>query len=134
MEREEQSLKRTCEDLRLTLETRTRELGQSQELYTKLKQRVLSQNQDINPGLSRSQTPIQGGAALDTARNHVQSQLPRPVMPAGVRADVSNNFPPSPGYSKTQPTSTTLVEWSKPALSQSMCYEHPAGVKELIML
>ncbi|KAL2267724.1 hypothetical protein VTJ83DRAFT_5001 [Remersonia thermophila] len=42
MECEEHALRRQCEELRLTLESRTRELSQAQELYRKLKQKVLS--------------------------------------------------------------------------------------------
>ncbi|KAL2258166.1 hypothetical protein VTK26DRAFT_8639 [Humicola hyalothermophila] len=122
MEREEQSLKRTCEDLRLTLEARTRELSQSQELYSKLKQRVLhSQNRGISPGILRSRTPLQGGPVVDGTGGHPQSQLPRPVMPAGIRSSASNYFPASPNCSKMQLTSTTLHDWNKPAgLSQQV--------------
>lgn len=120
MEREEHSLRRKYEDLRLTLDTRTRELAQSQELYAKLKQRVLlSQAQDIGPGLSRTQTPIQRAGALDTSHGHAPSQLPRPVMSMGTRGGgVSTYFPDSPGYSKNKSGTATLVGWNKPAPSQ----------------
>ena len=122
MERDEHSLKRTCEDLRHTLDTRTRELSQSQELYSKLKQRVLlNQTQDMAPGVSRSRTPVQGGGTFDASRGHTQSQLPRPVMPQGARVAATSYFPASPGYSKSKPGSATLVEWNQPALSQRRC-------------
>lgn len=121
MEREDHTLKRTCDELRHTLDTRTRELAQSQELYSKLKQRVLN-TQDVPSGVSRSGTPVQGGGAFDGPRGHAQSQLPRPVMPVGARGAATSYFPASPGYSKTQPNSTTLVEWNKPVLSQRTCH------------
>ncbi|KAL2016154.1 hypothetical protein VTK56DRAFT_4122 [Thermocarpiscus australiensis] len=118
MEREEHNLRRKCEDLRLTLENRTKELAQSQELYTKLKQRVLlSQSQDIPSGVWRSRTPAQAGA-LDAGHTQAHSQIPRPVMPVSARAGASTFFPTSPGYANTQPSSTSLVEWNKPAFSQ----------------
>ncbi|KAK4134206.1 hypothetical protein BT67DRAFT_497117 [Trichocladium antarcticum] len=121
MEREEHGLKRTCEDLRLTLDSRTRELSQSQELYSKLKQRVLlNQTQNLAPGVSRSRTPVQGGGPFDAGRGHSQSQLPRPVLPPGTtRATAAASyFPASPGYPKSHSGPSTLVEWNKPAISQ----------------
>ena len=119
MEREEHALRRQCEDLRLTLDNRTRELSQSQELYSKLKQRVLlNQTQEAPPSVSRSRTPLRAHGTTDAGHREAQSQLPRPVMPIGAKAGVSNYFPASPGYSKTQPSSAALVEWNKPTLSQ----------------
>ncbi|KAK4042825.1 hypothetical protein C8A01DRAFT_44183 [Parachaetomium inaequale] len=119
MEREEHTLRRQCEDLRLTLENRTRELSQSQELYSKLKQRVLlGQTQEAPPSVSRSRTPLRAHGTADAGYRDAQSQLPRPAMPVGVKTGVSNYFPASPGFSKTQPSSTAPAEWNKPTLSQ----------------
>ncbi|KAK4238180.1 hypothetical protein C8A03DRAFT_44049 [Achaetomium macrosporum] len=128
MEREEYALRRKCEELRLALEDRTKELSQSRELYSKLKHRVLlNQTQDIAPSLARSQTPVQTGTALDASRGHTQSQLPRPVMPVAARTGVSSYFPASPGYSKTQPSSNDRLEWNKPALSHSTVPATPSS-------
>jgi E3 ubiquitin-protein ligase CCNP1IP1 len=129
MEREEHTLRRKCEDLRLTLDSRTRELSQSQELYSKLKQRVLlSQNQEIPPSVSASRSPMQAAGSVDAGQGQAHSQLPRPVLPVGARTGVSNYFPASPGYSKPQPSSTAIVEWNKPVFTQRRCYSvgiHP---------
>jgi E3 ubiquitin-protein ligase CCNP1IP1 len=123
MEREEHTLRRKCEDLRLTLDNRTRELSQSQELYSKLKQRVLlSQNQEIPTSVSTSRSPMQAVGSVDAGQGQAHSQLPRPVLPVGARTGVSNYFPASPGYSKPQPSSTTIVEWNKPVFTQRRCY------------
>ncbi|KAK3306954.1 uncharacterized protein B0T15DRAFT_553131 [Chaetomium strumarium] len=122
MEREEYELRRKCEELRLALEDRTKELSQSRELYSKLKHRVLlNQTQDIAPGIARSQTPVNAGAALDASRGHTPSQPPRPGIPVAARAGVSNYFPASPRYSKTQPSSNERSEWNKPAFSHRRC-------------
>jgi len=119
MERDENALRRKCEDLRLTLESRTRELSQSQELYSKLKQRVLSsQTQEVPPSVSRSRTPIQAPPTGDAGHGQTKSQLPRPVLSMGARAGTSNYFPASPRHSKTQPISGALMEWNRPVFSQ----------------
>ncbi|KAL2127680.1 hypothetical protein VTI74DRAFT_10318 [Chaetomium olivicolor] len=121
MEHEEHALRRKCEDLRLTLENRTRELSQSQELYSKLKQRVLlSQTQEIAPSIARSQTPVQRVVTADIGHGNTQSQLPRPVMPVGAKAGVSDYFPVSPGYSKSQTAPAALVESNKPSFSHNV--------------
>ncbi|SPQ20007.1 50fc2991-50e5-44a9-8cf7-a27fee9fcc6f [Thermothielavioides terrestris] len=112
METEEQALRRKYEDLRVTLENRTRELSQFQELYSKLKQRV------IGSGIPRSHTPVQGAAAVDPTHGRAQSQLPRPIMPLGARTGVPNYFPASPGYPKSQPNLNAVAQWNKPAFAQ----------------
>lgn len=55
---------------------------------------------------------------MGLSREHTHSQLPRPVAPVSARAGMSSYFPASPGYSKAQPNSATLVGWNKPAVSQ----------------
>ncbi len=126
MEREEQALRRKCEDLRLTLENRTRELSQSQELYSKLKQRVLmSQAQELPPSVARSRTPIQAPGSGDGGHGPAQSQLPRPIMPVSAPTGAPNYFPASPAYAKAQPSSAALVEWNKPsAFSQRTAFPY----------
>ncbi|KAK4245473.1 hypothetical protein C7999DRAFT_16314 [Corynascus novoguineensis] len=105
MEQEEHSLRRQCEELHLTLESRTRELSQSKELYSKLKQRVLrNQTQEVPPSLLRSRTRIQAIGAADAARAQAHSQLAHPAKPAGVRTAVPNHYSASPGTSKTRQT------------------------------
>jgi E3 ubiquitin-protein ligase CCNP1IP1 len=116
METEEQALRRKYEDLRVTLENRTRELSQFQELYSKLKQRV------IGSGIPRSHTPVQGAAAVDPTHGRAQSQLPRPIMPLGARTGVPNYFPASPGYPKSQPNLNAVAQWNKPAFAQRKCH------------
>ncbi|KAK4109902.1 hypothetical protein N656DRAFT_791442 [Canariomyces notabilis] len=118
MEREEDSLRRKCEELSFALTNRTKELAQSQELYSKLKQRALSQNQNISPGISGSRSPLRTGSATETNYRHSQTQLPRPIMPVGSKVGASNYFPTSPKSSTTQPNSTAIVEWNKPRFSQ----------------
>lgn len=123
MEREEHTLRRTCEDLRLTLENRTKELSQSQELYSKLKQRVLlRQAQEMPPGVSRSHAPLQAAGAVDAGQAQIHSQPHQPVQSIGTRTGMPNYFPGSPNYSKTQPTATTLIDWDKPGFSQRRAY------------
>ncbi|KAL2120807.1 hypothetical protein VTJ04DRAFT_4834 [Mycothermus thermophilus] len=108
MEREEHALRRKCEELRLTLENRTRELSQSQELYSKLKQRVLfGQTQEVPPSLVRAQTPLPPAAPVDSDQRTSQQQPGRPVPPPTTRVATSNYFPASPGYSTTQPVAST---------------------------
>jgi len=119
MEREEHALRQKYEDLRLTLENRTRELSQSQELYSKLKQRVLhSQAQEPPPSVSRSRTPLQPAGAANTRHGQAQSQLPRPVLPGAARSGASSYFPASPAYAKARPASAALVEWNRPGFPQ----------------
>ncbi|KAH6631915.1 hypothetical protein F5144DRAFT_235521 [Chaetomium tenue] len=120
MEREEHTLRRQCEDLRLTLENRTRELSQSQELYSKLKRRVLlGQTQDTPPSVLRSRTPVQPAATGDTGHGQAQSQLPRSILPVGARTGATNYFPASPGYSKPQ-NSASLMDWNQSVPSRSV--------------
>ncbi|AEO55193.1 hypothetical protein MYCTH_2050486 [Thermothelomyces thermophilus ATCC 42464] len=119
MEREEHSLKRQCEGLRLALESRSRELAQFQELYSKLKQRVLhGQAQEVPPSVLRSRTPIRAPGAAPESHNRTQPQLGRPTMPASVRTEIPNYFPASPGFPETQPRSEALVEWNTPEIPQ----------------
>lgn len=120
MEREEHGLRRKCEELRHALTTRTKELAQSQELYSKLKQRaLLGQTPAVSPGVSRSRTPRHpAGLAVDAGHRQAQPQLPRPAIPVGGRAGASNYFPTSPKYSNAQTGSAALVEWNKPRFSQ----------------
>ncbi|KAK3904077.1 hypothetical protein C8A05DRAFT_14020, partial [Staphylotrichum tortipilum] len=114
-EREEHALRRKCEDLRLTLESRTRELSQSQELYSKLKQRVLhSQAHEVPPSVSRSRTPIQPADVANPRQGQAQSQLPRPVLPVAARSGASSYFPASPTCAKARPASAALPEWNRP--------------------
>ena len=130
MERDEHALRRKCEDLRLTLENRTRELAQSQELYSKLKQRVLlGQTQEIPPSVARARTPLQAPRSVDASHGQAQSQLPRPVLPVGARTGAPSYFPASPGFSKTQPVPAALVEWNRPAFSQRTVF--PACTSEV---
>ncbi|KAL2175580.1 uncharacterized protein P884DRAFT_310936 [Thermothelomyces heterothallicus CBS 202.75] len=118
MEREEHSLKRQCEGLRLALESRSRELAQFQELYSKLKQRVLhGQAQEVPPSVLRSRTPIQApGAAPESHNNRTQPQLGRPTMPSSIRTEIPNYFLASLGFPETQPRSEALVEWNTPEI------------------
>jgi len=124
MEREERELKQTCEELRKTLETRSRELEQSQELYTKLKQRILQghqqqpkQQQPIPPTTPSSHTLFQTSNSPDPGRGHDQAPLARPLFSGGTRA-TSNYFPTSPRNTRPELSSTALVGWSKPAFPQ----------------
>ncbi|KAK4126077.1 hypothetical protein N657DRAFT_654535 [Parathielavia appendiculata] len=123
MEVEEQSLKRRYEQLRVTLENRTKELSQSQELYSKLKQRVLlSQTMEVPPSVSKSRTPMRAAGIADPGHGQTQSQLPRPVASVSARGGPPEYFPASPKYAKTQPKSTALTEWNKPTTSQHTSY------------
>jgi hypothetical protein len=121
MEREEHALRRKCEELRLTLENRTRELSQSQELYSKLKQRVLfGQTQEVPPSLVRAQTPLPPAALVDSDQRTSQQQPGRPVPPPTTRVATSNYFPASPGYSATQPVASALATSGMPLSSHRM--------------
>lgn len=119
MEREECSLKRQCEDLQLALEGRTRELAQFQELYGKLKQRVLhSQAHDLPPGALRSRTPIQALGVVPESHARTQPQLDHPTMPTSVKTVIPDYFPASPGCPEARPRSEALVEWNTSAIPQ----------------
>jgi hypothetical protein len=63
---------------------------------------------------------LRAGGVADPSHEQMQSQLPRPVAPVGTRGGGPNYFPASPRYAKTQPSSTALLEWNKPAVSQRM--------------
>ncbi|KAH6635234.1 hypothetical protein B0J18DRAFT_41408 [Chaetomium sp. MPI-SDFR-AT-0129] len=114
MEREEHDLRRQCEELRLTLENRTRELTQSQELYSKLKQRVLiGQSQQTPPGAPRSQTPMRPHDTI--ASTHVQvPQLPISAQHANHGLGRPNYFPASPGQPRAQTRSNLIADWNRP--------------------
>lgn len=123
MELEENGLRRRIEELRHALSARTKELAQSQELYSKLKQRaLLSQAQDVSSSVLESRTSVQADATIDASYRQPHTQPPRPGVPTAGRSGVSNYFPASPKYHSTQPGPTGLVEWDKPRLTQRKCF------------
>jgi hypothetical protein len=138
MEREERELKQTCEELRKTLKTRTRELEQSQELYTKLKHRVLrgdqqqpQQQQPIPPTAPSSSTPFQTSNSPGLGQGHAQVSFSPPLFSGGIHA-TSNGFPTSPRNTRPEPSSTALLGRNKSALPQrKYCLENNILISKL---
>jgi hypothetical protein len=119
MEHREQALLRKCEDLRHSLGEKTRELSRAQELYSKLKQRVLL---DRSPGSAAGQNENLRSPPVQTIRDHPLQppaygrQVLSRTVPLGGGAAVPDYFPSSPMYTKSQIGPGTLAGWSKPAV------------------
>ncbi|KAK0645612.1 hypothetical protein B0T16DRAFT_329143 [Cercophora newfieldiana] len=123
LEQREQALVRKCEDLRHSLSEKTKELSRSQELYSKLKQRVLL---DRSPGSAAGQNhkprpgPVQNilDSSLHTGAYGRQPQFSGPHAPLGGGNAVPDYFPTSPNYTKAQAGPSAHVGWARPVASQ----------------
>jgi hypothetical protein len=125
MEQREQALIRKCEDLRHSLSEKSKELSRAQELYSKLKHRVL---QDQSPGSAVGvgiQPPnLRAVAAQNNMRDNAihqpgygrQGQIPTHTASVGVGAAVPDYFPSSPKY----PKASNAVGWSRPAATHGL--------------
>ena len=121
LEHREQALVRKCEDLRHSLSEKTKELSRSQELYSKLKQRVLL---DRPPGSAivgnsshlRAPTPnspnVREGPIHPGAYGR-QPHIPGQSAPIAGGAPAPDYFPASPRYTKAQTGPATLVGWTR---------------------
>src|SRR4051794_21334185 len=134
MEQREQAIIRKCEDLRHSLSEKSTELSRSQELYSKLKHRVL---QDQSPGSAVGvgiQPPnLRAVAAQNNIRDNAirqssygrQGQIPGHTASVGAGGPVPDYFPSSPKY----PKASNAVGWSRPAathgLYTSTCLSRP---------
>ncbi|KAK3353524.1 hypothetical protein B0T25DRAFT_568721 [Lasiosphaeria hispida] len=124
-ELQEQGLARKCDDLRAALADKSNELTRSQDLYNKLKQKVLlGQSPGATPGGMRSKAAVEidiPGPRDRFARPGVyeqQPQLPSRVLLVGDGETVPNYFPGS-DHTNAQTGSASAVGWSKPMASHS---------------
>ncbi|KAK1836629.1 hypothetical protein QBC39DRAFT_296795 [Podospora conica] len=121
MELREQGLIRKCEDLRLNLADKASELCRSQELYNKLKQRVLLEQSPISAGVRPSKpAPTAPSPNFGNKRTHSLAyahQTNAPVIGMPGSTQVTDYFPESPSYSKIQANQANLgvVGWNNPA-------------------
>lgn len=121
MELREQGLIRKCEDLRLNLADKASELCRSQELYNKLKQRVLLEQSPGSAGGVRpsKSAPTAPSPNFGTKRAHPLAyahQANAPVIGMASNTQVTDYFPESPSYSKIQANQANVgvVGWSNP--------------------
>ncbi|KAK3323558.1 hypothetical protein B0T19DRAFT_401878 [Cercophora scortea] len=125
MELEEQALRRKCEDLRLSVAEKERKLVQSQELYNKLKQRVLlSQSPALSPEALRPRNSAEVDATLTDrlpppSTHGNQGQGPLRGMGGGDRGGRTDYFPANTSYTRAQPNYNSITpqckSYSKPA-------------------
>lgn len=116
MELEEQGLRRKCEELRRTLTEKSKKLDQAQELYNKLKQKVLLSQPANDP------TGVRGSRlGSDVSRYDLQGQNADGI---GSR---TNYFPDDSRSSRRNSGSETMGGWTKPVEPQCefsllLCY------------
>lgn len=103
MELEEQGLRRKCEDLRRTLAEKSKKLEQAQELYNKLKQKVLL-SQPANAPVDVMSSRM----GSEASRYGVQGQ-----NPAGIGSR-TNYFPDDSRSSRRHSGSDSVDNWNKP--------------------
>jgi len=121
MELREQGLIRKCEDLRLNLADKASELCRSQELYNKLKQRVLLEQSPGSAGVRPSKlAPTAPSPNFGNKRTHPMAythQVNNPVIGMPGNTQVTDYFPESPSYSKIQVNQANVgvVGWNNPA-------------------
>ncbi|KAK3379891.1 hypothetical protein B0T24DRAFT_663978, partial [Lasiosphaeria ovina] len=127
METEQQELRRSCEDLRLTLSDKKNELMRSQELYNKLKKRVLlDQTSNNAPDVGRVRPATETESRPYSSLYSQQSQGPLRIMPGSERDAVPNyfpttpNFPAAPSFPRVQSGPKALIGWDKPAPTQQI--------------
>lgn len=121
MELREQGLIRKCEDLRLNLADKASELCRSQELYNKLKQRVLLEQSPGSAGGVRpsKSAPTAPSPNFGNKRAHPLSythEATAPVISMASNTQVTDYFPESPSYSKIQANQANVgvVGWNNP--------------------
>ncbi|KAK3398486.1 hypothetical protein B0T20DRAFT_353999 [Sordaria brevicollis] len=103
MELEEQGLRRKCEDLRRTLAEKSKKLEQAQELYNKLKQKVLMSQPANDP------VDVMGSRmGPEASRYGLQGQ-----NPAGIGSR-TNYFPDDSRSSRRHSGSESVDNWNKP--------------------
>lgn len=103
MELEEQGLRRKCEDLRRTLAEKSKKLEQAQELYNKLKQKVLLSQPANDPA------DVMGSRiGPETNRYDLQGQN------SGGIGSRTNYFPDDSRSSRRHSGSESLDNWNKP--------------------
>lgn len=103
MELEEQGLRQKCEDLRRTLAEKSKKLEQAQELYNKLKQKVLLSQPANDPA------DVMGSRlGSNTDRYDLQGQN------AGGIGPTTNYFPDDSRSSRRHSGSGSVDSWNKP--------------------
>ncbi|EGO59540.1 hypothetical protein NEUTE1DRAFT_99708 [Neurospora tetrasperma FGSC 2508] len=116
MELEEQGLRRKCEDLRRTLAEKSKKLEQAQELYNKLKQKVLLSQPANDPA------DVMGSRlGSNPDRYDLQGQN------AGGIGPTTNYFPDDSRSSRRHSGSGSVDSWNKPMDPQFLVPGTPAS-------
>ncbi|KAL0471855.1 hypothetical protein QR685DRAFT_570584 [Neurospora intermedia] len=116
IELEEQGLRRKCEDLRRTLTEKSKKLEQAQELYNKLKQKVLLSQPANDPA------DVMGSRlGSNTDRYDLQGQN------AGGIGPTTNYFPDDSRPSRRHSGSGSVDNWNKPMETQFLVPGTPAS-------
>ncbi|KAK0629953.1 hypothetical protein B0T17DRAFT_205101 [Bombardia bombarda] len=112
MEQGEQALRRKNESLRVTLAEKSRKLAQSQELYSKLKQRILQSESPVvmNEILGRRVSAEDCGPGPYGQ----QTDSPRLGPNGGNQREPSDYFPSDSEYSRNQAGPTAIAAWGEP--------------------
>ncbi|KAK0722201.1 hypothetical protein B0T26DRAFT_207448 [Lasiosphaeria miniovina] len=113
METEQQELRRSCEDLRLTLSD-------------KKKRVLLDQTSNNAPDVGRARPATETESRPYSSLYSEQSQGPLRITPASNRDAVPNyfltapNFPAAPSFPRVQSGPKALIGWDKPAPTQQI--------------
>nr|CAE85539.1 hypothetical protein [Neurospora crassa] len=116
MELEEQGLRRKCEDLRRTLTEKSKKLEQAQELYNKLKQKVLLSQPANDPA-----DVMSSRLGSNTDRYDLQGQNSGGIGPT------TNYFPDDSRSLRRHSGSGSVDNWNKPMDTQFLVPGTPAS-------